>query len=186
MNPVITQEKKSNTRRFYSGDSLAARLESYLIEKGINEIGDNANDQLRQKYEIKVGSKIGEVRPIGLAMSHEERLYRLKDICFLDEELLSKLHAYEQTRMVRFILTTDEMRGILKIGRDKLPSQVKMSPEEFEGWGEVLKKSYPPMGTFKGLPIPPYFIYDLNFDGMNYHHAIDRKAWKIKHPEEVL
>lgn len=181
ISPLITQAKTKDTeRRFYSGDSIAARLESYIIANDIKEIGDNSNDQLRAIYEIKEGHWKGEVRPNGLSMSTDERVYRTKDVCFLDEENLLKMHSYEQRRMIRFLASTDEIRGVLKIGRDKLPSQVKMSPDEFEQWQALTQRSKPQMQKFNGFLIPPYFIYDNNFDGMNYHHAIDSNAWKIR------
>lgn len=169
--------------RYYSGNTLADRLESYLMEKKISWIGQE--DKWRLQLEIKEGQNKGSVRSASLEMNPVSRAYRTKDIIQLSEEGLMLLHQWEQGRMMRFVIGPTEIRGTLRLSSNDLPDQTPLSPTELETYQSLNEKSRPELMKYDGFLIPPYFVYDNNFDGMNYHHAIDRNAWNIKNRPET-
>lgn len=170
-------------RRFYKGDTLAARLESYLMEKGVSEIGEAS---WRKTLEIKVGEFAGDIRAASMEPSRKERAYRSRDVQNLSQDQLETIIAFEQKYLPRLLIGPRQMRMILKLTEKDLPNQTLMSEVDLEQYVKISDESNPPMKKlrdFQGfesgpsLLVPPYFVYDNSFDGMNFHHAIDRNVW---------
>lgn len=143
-------------RTFYSPQSLSGQLEKRMLDKGITEIGKP--------------QPIHERRPCGMTMDPEKRAYRTLDVMKFSDESLRRIHAYEQAKMDRFLFLSE----MVSISKQKVDGQGFLNAEILE---QVVKyqNSKKPMldREFLGLKIPPYFAYDLEFDGMTYQHAWD-------------
>ena len=80
------------------------------------------------------------------------------------------------------------MRQILKVLEKDFPDQTSLDDGEMERYtvmSEAAKPKMKVLSEFEGfesappLHVPPYFIHDSTFDGMNYHHQIDLNVWRI-------
>ena len=168
MNKLAVEIEKP--RLFYGPDKKKAyALETYMIENEISEIGN---------YEIGYKNRImknGEERYSGLDMTPEERVIRTLMVKKMDKAELDMIHVYEKERMNRF-LTVSEVQKLIK-------HSLKM----YDKWSEELMKfvqqwmkdnrTWPEYKKYKDFLVPKNFIYDLEYDGMTWHHAVDNSVF---------
>ena len=155
----------------YAGNSAAAKLERTMFEKNVTHIGSS------NAWEKRV-NKNGEERYGGLDLTPEARAYRTVDIKKLSAAELARLHEFEIKHCARFVIGPSEMRSVLK--NQSIPDQFPLTAEQME-YVKRLNDDHRPIADrhFMGLPVPPYFAHDYDFDGMVYHHAWDRTVWRI-------
>lgn len=165
-NPIINLEQPPQTT-WYAADTPAGKLERLLQAEGTPYIGDINH---RAKHYTRPD---GEIRPGGLDMEPGERAYRTYCIKQLTKFGLDKVHAYEQTYMNRFLLR-EEMAF-----RAKEPiNATQFTPEQREYAIDWCNSHRPIVDKrYKGLIVPPYIIYDAEFDGMDYQHSWDLCTW---------
>lgn len=157
---------------FYKAETSSGKLERYLINKGIPWIGDI--DLRTKTHKIKEGHEKGEVRPGGLDLNPRERAERTLFIKKLSREGLAKAQDYEARFLTRF-LTFDEISRIIK---EPASNPESIPQKQYESLIEFNNQHRPPnTKTFETFPVPAYFLYDVEFDGMIYHHAWDRLVY---------
>ena len=154
-------------RKFYFEKDPASRIEDILLAEKISGIGNLVTQQKTTD------------RSTGLDMAPKERDYRTQDIWQLSREGLNKLHAFEQEYMNRFAIGPSEISPITG-EKIKSPANI-LKDEALEELIKFNNEHRPIMDRkFRGIPIPPYFIYDYEFDGMCYQHAWDLSVWYAK------
>ena len=154
-------------RFFYKADSSSGRLERHLSKNGIPWIG--ALDYREKRFMRPDGG----IRWGGLDIEPGERAYRTWCIKHLTRPGLEKIHQYENQRMVRFALH-EEME---KIAKEKI-EKIAFTQAQREHFIEFNNEHRPIFDKkFQGFSVPPYFLYDNEFDGMEYHHAWDMCVW---------
>lgn len=111
----------------------------------------------------------GHIRPMGLDMDTDFRIYRAVTIIQLSENELKMIHEREQRKMWSRFLMNWEMGEFLgrTIPRPRLTAELK------EVVAPQIKKLKPTESWWES-------------DGMDYHHLWDRNIWKsgIALPEE--
>lgn len=109
-------------------------------------------------------------RAPGLDLTIESRAYRTLDIRKFSRDEIERIHNHEKS--LGLFITFLEMKRVTS--RLKVPNQFHLKPDQLD---DVRKfnNSHRPLAArmFHGMRIPPYFVYDLEFDGMEYHHAWD-------------
>ena len=150
---------------YYNPETLSGKLERQLLADGLDSIGN-------EKYREKFKSSNEELRYALLSMPDNERAWRSIWVNKLKLDQLETLHEREN-QMTRFLISF-EVEKWLKVELD-CP---KLTEKQ---WEVVIQKNkdFRPMldRRYKQFSIPPYFIYDNEFDGMEYHHAWDKNAF---------
>lgn len=162
----INLEQPAQTT-WYAPETTAGKLERLLQAEGTPWIGDM---EYRSK---KYTRKDGEIRPGGVDMDPGERAYRTYCVKQLTKFGLDKVHAFEQANLDRFLLR-EEME---KIAKEKIGA-TQFTPEQRE-YAIEFNNGHRPLNDkkYKGFLVPAYFIYDVEFDGMCWHHAADLCVW---------
>lgn len=170
----IKLPKPETPIRFYT-EGLAARLEELLISKKVKQIGSM---KYREKYILKkpLFEGVCDIRSAGLDMTDNQRAYRTVDIKKLTRDELGTVQRHEQKRLTRFLIGPTEIRYI--VNNHEIPDQISIDDKTLERIVLFNIRNRPPLTRkYDGLSIPPYFEYDLEFDGMDYHHAWDLLVW---------
>ena len=163
---------KASLVKRYPKDTLAGKLETAMHEAGINYIGD---PKCREKFTIEKGQHEGDVRWSGFDMDDSQRAYRTADIIQLSLTGLKTLHLYKDKRMVRFAIGPSEINPITK---EKIRNQTHLDEKQIAEIKKFNGEHKPTLTReFLGYKIPPYFWYDMEFDGMLYHHEWDMNVW---------
>lgn len=153
--------------RFYVPGERGYELESYMLENKITHIGDYA--ELENWYK-----QTNYQRSRAIEMPSPERTARSLAILRLaDINQLLDWHKAESTIGYFLPLWATEVKGM----RDK----IKLSDIEYNHFSRNIGKFTPKYSEFThntySHNIPPYFIYDLNFDGMTFHHSWDKNLF---------
>lgn len=160
------------THHYTDRESLPAKLEAKMFEKQLYSVGsvDSWKNRVNEKGEERLGS---------LDMSQEARAYRTMDVRKLALDELKRIQSHELRRMTRFVIGPTEMRIILK--NENIRDQVFIQPHQIEHIIKFNDQHRPALNRkFLDLFIPPYFVYDYDFDGMRYHHAWDLCVWNLE------
>lgn len=145
-------------------NELKERLQSYLTKNNIPHIGNADKKVEPNKREI--------YRPKSIDLSRFSRCYRSFYIKQLTLEGLKKVHEYEEDFMERFLLASE----MSKISRQEI-KLFEIKESELDAIIKFQDKHRPKCSDFRGIPIPPYFENDYDFDGMTYHHSWDLNIW---------
>lgn len=159
---------------YYYPNTIEGRLESYMLKNNIHLLG---NPKWRESLTIQKGEFNGDVRYSGLDMNSEQRCYRTIDVKKLTLNHLERIHSYEQKYCKFFITGPGLWRLILGVDSDEIPDQRHLKSNQVEAIIKFNNDHRPICSKFNGFIVPPYFIYDCSFDGMNYHHAWDKTVW---------
>jgi hypothetical protein len=151
---------------YAESDPAEFRLESYLISKNIKEIGDR--NAMLAWYE-----KTNYKRCRQIEMSDAERIFRTRLILkTIDEEKLINWHNNEE-KAAQFLYPD------LFKKKDETET-LNITPIEFRKIVTYQNYCRPVNQKFHGFDIPPYFIYDLDFDGFKFHREWDKKIFDKK------
>ena len=149
----------------YPEDTPAGKLERHMK---ISILVSIVSLQTREKYKMENG----DIRSASMEISPRDRAERTQWIKELKIVEMEKIHDYEQKKMTRFLFIAEAEKILkLKIAR------VKFNPPVIDNLESFNNIHRPQCGTFQEFVIPPYFVDDLDFDGMNYHHAWDKCIW---------
>lgn len=162
-------------KRHYRQETHEGQIESYLFEKDIPHIGD-INSRL--KY-IRPGQDLITGLPLeryqGMNLSPVERAYRTAWIRLFTKESLGKIHKYEDEKMDRFMMFLE----MNKLTKERL-ERPKLNQDDVQRFIEVNNSCRPKCREWMDFKLPPYFIYDCEFDGMFYHHEWDNNVWMVE------
>lgn len=175
MQTLTVPKPKLDEEKTYYTKGIAYELEKYLMENGIKTIGDEkAGREKRRMANGKIRTPIWEPDPETRVM----RTFIIKG--GISETELRDWQEYEKKHCRYLLSTTRELKHILKrqIDFPKAQWNEKLISHVME-W---VRKQHPQYRKYHGLPIPPYFIYDVEFDGMEFEHALD---WKIYYSNGV-
>ena len=164
-NLTIKIEPKTEPTYWYRPETLAGKLERELFDKGFS--GGFGDRKFREKYILPNE----DMRSAGLDLPENERAWRTWIVRQISKDDLLKIHFFEQTKLIRF-LAVCEIEKMLKIKDKKLDDlQIKYLLQFSKNHKPKLNRS------FLGYKIPPYFLYDLEFDGMDYQQEWDKNLW---------
>lgn len=144
------------------------RIEQAMAERGVDIIGE---PDYRIKNADKYKNKHGEVRPASLDMTSESRAYRTLMVRRFNNEQIEVLHKYEALSGY-FTDVGIFARRVFKI--DFNPEV--MSEERLEALKDFNNRMRPDLGSIYGCKIPAYYPPHMQFDGMKYHSAWDKKV----------
>lgn len=162
-------KEPSKFKPYYTGDGSAAKLEKAMLAKKILSIGDI------DSWKTRVNER-GDERYAGLDIASESRAWRTLNIKKLSEQELKQTIDYERRFLTRFLIWA-EIKRVVK--NPELEDQETLQSHQLESL-IAFNNAHRPISDrhFMGLPIPPYFTYDYDFDGMIYHHAWDKSVWR--------
>lgn len=152
--------------RHYKPETMAGRLEAAMLEKNITSIPYPLGPL--DKYRNRTHSA-------GLEMERDQRAYRTVDVKRMTKDQLQALHDYELKYMDRFLIGPGEIKKKLRI---EIPPQVFLNQVQMD-YLEKFNEEHKPVLDRRFLDhlIPPYFVYDYDFDGMEYVHSWDKSVW---------
>lgn len=183
--PVPPVEKKpvpiplpEPRRLIYDEDTEAGKLERYLHSKNIQAIGDMMMMWNRYKWEEKMEKGLLRQHDM-LPMERAIRTLFVKQMSFLQVDEFHKLESNYFGGLAIFILDLPLIQK--KIGKRLDRGPLKTTFAELEVVREFNNDHRPIYEeNFEGHRIPPFFMYDNTFDGIEYHHAWDQSVWKAE------
>lgn len=165
-------------RLIYDEDTEAGKLERYLHSKNIQAIGDMMTMWNRYKWEEKMEKGLlrqHDMLPIDRAI----RTLFVKQMSYFQMDAFHKLESEHFGGLVVFVL--DLQRVQKHIGKRLDRSPLKTMFAELEVVREFNNNNRPICEEFfEGYRVPPFFMYDNTFDGIEYHHAWDQAVWKAE------
>ena len=168
---MLTLSPPVKLARFYPSDTPAGRVETYLLERKIADIGKPAPIRYwSKKWESE------EIIPPGIDMDKDSRAMRTLFVKKLgSDEQLATWHKMELDH--GYWLEFFQIKKYLeKIGGFKAEIKTKNWDAAVEQVTKFNDERRPSTWEFSGMRVPPYFIYDLSFNGMPYHHAWDKNV----------
>ena len=158
--------------RFYTKpDTLAYKLEEHILSNNIESIGElDYRDKNRDKFLTEKGG----IRPASVDLSPAERRLRTVHIKKMQKETLEKMHIKEQK--IGRLFTCLEIGAFAKYHKDFIGIE-SLNTKQVEAVAAFQTEHRPILEEIWGFKIPPYFIYDCKFDGMQWHHSFDWNLW---------
>ena len=147
----------------YEPDTYAGRLERVMKQNNVHFLGTFVDN--------------GRLRSIDL--TPEVRAWRTLWTKDLSMDQLEKVHAWELKKFTDRLAFSWEAQDFLGMERKEYLIKKNHLPILIEfnnGHRPVMDR------VFKGLSIPPYFIDDLEFDGMEYQQSWDKCVWYAELP----
>ena len=149
----------------YCPGQMGYDLEQYLLANDIDQIG-TMDKAVRYAAEDKL---------LGIDLTYERRCWRTWYIKTMlnthgTREKLAAWHANELRRweFLDFFMVRDKL-GLFK--NDE--TQVKFDDHFLAVLHDYNKSHMPPNRKYLHFSVPAYFYYDVEFDGMAFHHAHD-------------
>jgi len=149
---------------FYPEHTPAGRLERKMKAMKIEHIGELM--YIYNKY-----PPTDQTRGVKMDMGEDERTLRTYIIRQIDNVAIGRLHSWENIHGLAHAV------HIAKIVKEEIqPSQ--MEKHQWAALAAHNEKNRPIYEKeFIGLRVPPFFIFDCTFDGIEYHHAWDNSVW---------
>lgn len=146
----------------YRPGQMGYELEQYLLANNIDQIG-TMDKAVRYAAEDKL---------LGIDLTYERRCWRSWYIKTMikTREQLAHWHAIELPRweFMDFFWVRDKL-GLRKDDE----TQVKFDEYFLATLHDYNKAHMPPNRKYLHFSVPAYFYYDVEFDGMAFHHAKD-------------
>ena len=160
---------------FYSANTDAGKLELYLRTKGIDQIGDI--NIMAKKYQWDRRFDADPDWTPKTSMSTYERIVRTVLIKQMSFEGLTRIHKAEMGR-AGFYSMDSEVKAFKWVNREEVFNN-SLENDEYDAVNQFNLEHRPPYKKeFEGHTIPPFFLYDCNFDPMEFHHEWDWAVWK--------
>jgi len=143
-----------------------APMERAMAAHGVDMIGD---PDYRQKNAARFTDAHGEMRPASLGMGWESRGLRtlmVRRLGKLGNEQIEKLHEYER-RQGYFVVAIEKLFRL-----DYKPEPI--NDERLQALRKFNNEHRPILREVFGIRVMAYFPSDMEFDGMDYHHAWDK------------
>ena len=154
----------------YPPDGMAGKLERHLKGRNLHFIGD-MNKWLK-------GAEGPGAFP---EPSDNERATRTLHMRRLSERDVKFWHAME--RKYRQWMYFWVIRRSMKDVEPDTPDHFNLTEQQVRDVSKFNYKNCPPLREFEGYKIPPYFLYDCDFDGMAHNHQWD---WLVRNASEQL
>lgn len=116
--------------------------------------------------------KDGEERAASLDLGVIERIGRTSTVINLTDIQLSEWHRVE-LEIGGFFFGYDWMKRKFHW----IFEPVVLSDARMEAIKNFQSQNRPPLPKFRDVSIPPYFPLDNTFDGLEFHHRLDRAFW---------
>lgn len=177
--PLIKPPTPGPTRYFYAEDSEAWKLERYLMSKEISHIGDMMMRWNKYKLEEKIAKEIPNRRDDIPVTERALRTLFVKKMNYFELEKFHKLEADHFGGLVILIVDIGLVEKSISRKLDRTPFK---TPHEQLKYVEDFNNEHRPLHEeyFEGYRVPPFFVYDCTFDGVEYHHAWDMTVLKTE------
>lgn len=166
--------EEDKPKYFYQATTASGRLERYLINKGVTVIGDM--NYMIEKYGWL---KRIDADPLWRAVTRyakHERAVRTILIKQLTKEAIDRIHKKELKNGSLYCMMS-QRRAFIDASMERV-EHIELEGDDFgvveefdDKWRPILEESY------DGFHVPPYFIYNCNFDGILYQHTWDWNVW---------
>lgn len=187
--PVPPPKPKEPTFFYNDPETRSFKIERLMRERGVLQIGDQAFMWKKYDYESHL-----QKDPTWSPLTHYtvlDRCIRTVYIKQLTEPALKRVHEAEVKRASLFNMAI-EMDKLRRASKEVM-EKITITGDDWKMLKEFNRKNKPIYDErkFEGIPIPPNFEYDCEFDGIEYNHAWDWSVWthvlefKTKKPKTV-
>ena len=175
MNKLIVRPPQEKRKFYVSG--MAAELENHIIS---TRNGDPIGDESKGRAKRILAN--GEERsPLSEPDSKERAIRTLIIKSGITEDDIKKWHEYENKHCDYLLCSSRELWKIFH--KNITFPKIQLTPQCFKYLDDYARSHQPPYKEFEGFKIPPYFVYDLEFDGMEFEHETD---WRIYYGEPFV